>query len=95
MKPARLIIPLLLLFPALLQAAGDSPLKNHPSPYLAMHADDPVDWRLWGPEVLEEARRDNKLIFLSLGYFSCHWCHVMQRESYSDPEVGKVMNRSF
>ncbi len=95
MKPTRILITLLLLLPALLQAAGDSPLRNHPSPYLAMHAEDPVAWRLWGPEVLEEARRENKLIFMSLGYFSCHWCHVMQRESYSDPEVGKVMNRGF
>ncbi len=95
MKPARTGIILLLLLPVLLQAAGDSPLKNHPSPYLAMHADDPVAWRLWGPEVLEQARREHKLIFLSLGYFACHWCHVMQRESYSDPEVGKLLNRDF
>ncbi len=86
---------LLLLFAQNVLAAADSPLRNHPSPYLAMHADDPVAWRLWGPEVLEEARKGNKLIFLSLGYFSCHWCHVMQRESYSDPEVGKVMNAGF
>ncbi len=96
MKVTRLPIALLwLLAISVANAAGDSPLKNHPSPYLAMHADDPVAWRLWGPEVLKEAKRDNKLIFLSLGYFSCHWCHVMQRESYSDPEVGKVMNAGF
>ncbi len=96
MTPTRIPTLLLLwLTASMALAAEDSPLKNHPSPYLAMHAGDPVAWRLWGPEVLEEARKDNKLIFLSLGYFSCHWCHVMQRESYSDPEVGRVMNASF
>jgi uncharacterized protein YyaL (SSP411 family) len=95
MMKTALIFPFVLLMAGSLMAAPNSPLKNHPSPYLAMHADDPVAWQLWGPEVLEQARRDNKLIFLSLGYFSCHWCHVMQRESYSDPEVGKVMNAGF
>ncbi len=96
MNATRLPIALfLLLTAAVASAAADSPLRNHPSPYLAMHADDPVAWQLWGPEVLEEAKRDNKLIFMSLGYFSCHWCHVMQRESFADPEVGKVMSAGF
>ncbi len=57
-------------------------LAGEPSPYLALHASDPVDWQPWGPEVLERARREGKLILVSSGYFACHWCHVMQRESF-------------
>jgi uncharacterized protein YyaL (SSP411 family) len=67
-------------------------LKNHPSPYLALHGNDPVDWQDWGAHVIERARRENKLIFVSSGYFSCHWCHVMQRESFSDPQVAARLN---
>ncbi|MDJ0832904.1 MAG: DUF255 domain-containing protein [Gammaproteobacteria bacterium] len=70
-------------------------LKNHPSPYLKLHAEDPVDWQVWGDKVLHQAQAEDKLIFVSIGYFSCHWCHVMQRESYADPEVGKLMNQHF
>ena len=72
-----------------------SPLKNHPSPYLSMHADDPVQWQQWGKAALDKARAENKLIFLSIGYFSCHWCHVMQRESYQDKEIGAFLNKYF
>ena len=64
-------------------------LQSHPSPYLALHGDDPVAWQLWGPEVFETARRENKLIYVSVGYFSCHWCHVMQGESYKNPRYCK------
>lgn len=74
-------------------AAGD--LRAHPSPYLAMHAEDPVAWREWGPEVLAQARRENRLILVSVGYFACHWCHVMQRESWRDPQVGRLLNAAF
>ncbi len=74
---------------------ADSELQDHPSPYLSMHANDPVDWRLWGKEILRQAKEENKLIFLSIGYFSCHWCHVMQRESYSDKNVGKYLNENY
>ncbi|RTZ59330.1 MAG: thioredoxin domain-containing protein [Gammaproteobacteria bacterium] len=70
-------------------------LNNHPSPYLALHGNDPVAWQDWGPDVLERARKENKLVFLSIGYFSCHWCHVMQRESYKNPEIAAVLNRYF
>lgn len=70
-----------------------SPLQDHPSPYLAMHASDPVHWRLWGPDVLQDARKDNRLIFVSSGYFSCHWCHVMHRESFTDGEVAEALGR--
>ena len=70
-------------------------LAHHPSPYLAMHADDPVDWQVWDEAVLRQARLENKLIFVSVGYFSCHWCHVMQRESFSDAGVAQLLARDF
>ncbi|RKZ57468.1 MAG: hypothetical protein DRQ44_15755, partial [Gammaproteobacteria bacterium] len=68
-------------------------LKQHPSPYLALHGNDPVHWQDWGPAVIERAKTENKLIFVSSGYFSCHWCHVMQRESYSDQGVADLLNQ--
>ena len=70
-------------------------LQSHPSPYLALHGDDPVAWQSWGPDAFETARRENKLIYVSVGYFSCHWCHVMQGESYKNPGIAKVLNRDF
>ena len=73
----------------------DNQLAQHPSPYLALHGADPVAWQEWGPEVLQRARRENKLILLSSGYFSCHWCHVMQRESYRDAEIAELLNERF
>ncbi len=70
-------------------------LKNHPSPYLAMHGDDPVAWQDWGPAAIARARREGKLLFVSVGYFTCHWCHVMQRESYKNPVIAAYINRHF
>ena len=70
-------------------------LKNNPSPYLAMHGEDPVAWQSWGEEVFKLAQKTNKLIFVSSGYFSCHWCHVMQRESYRDEGVARQLNADF
>jgi uncharacterized protein YyaL (SSP411 family) len=70
-------------------------LEDHPSPYLALHGNDPVEWQDWGPDVLERAKRENKLILLSSGYFSCNWCHVMQRESFKDEAVSEVLNSYF
>ncbi len=70
-------------------------LAHHPSPYLAMHADDPVDWQVWDEAVLRQAREQNKLIFISVGYFSCHWCHVMQRESFSNADVARLLAKDF
>ena len=70
-------------------------LKDHPSPYLAMHSQDPVKWQAWGPEVIAQAKKENKMIFVSIGYFACHWCHVMQRESYADETVAKFLNTYF
>ena len=64
-------------------------------PYLLLHAHNPVDWYPWGPEALEAARRENKPIFVSIGYSTCYWCHVAEREIYSDPEIAKLMNQWF
>ena len=70
-------------------------LKDHPAPYLALHGDDPVAWQTWGEDVLELSRKENKILLLSVGYFSCHWCHVMQKESYQNPEVADLLNENF
>ena len=63
------------------------------SPYLLQHADNPVDWHPWGEEAFAKARQENKLIFLSVGYATCHWCHVMAHESFADAEVAEIINR--
>ena len=65
------------------------------SPYLRQHAHNPVDWYPWGEEALEKARRENKPIFLSIGYSTCYWCHVMERMVFSDEETGRAMNEHF
>ncbi len=86
---------LMACLPVFSAQAGEAALKDHPSPYLSMHSEDPVDWQLWGKEVLDRAKAENKLIYVSIGYFSCHWCHVMQKESYKDPAVGALLNKNF
>jgi uncharacterized protein YyaL (SSP411 family) len=70
-------------------------LAKEKSPYLQQHASNPVDWYPWGEEAFAKARKENKPIFLSIGYSTCHWCHVMARESFSNPEIAKVMNANF
>src|SRR5690606_22925959 len=79
--------------------AATSPFKNRlsseTSPYLLQHASNPVDWYPWGPEALTRAQREDKPILLSVGYSACHWCHVMERESFENPEVAQLMNKSF
>ena len=70
-------------------------LSKERSPYLQQHAHNPVDWYPWGPEAFERARREDKPIFLSIGYSTCHWCHVMERESFEDEEIAKVLNELF
>jgi uncharacterized protein YyaL (SSP411 family) len=70
-------------------------LAAETSPYLLQHAKNPVDWYPWGPEALERARREDKPIFLSIGYAACHWCHVMERESFETEAVADVLNRFF
>jgi uncharacterized protein YyaL (SSP411 family) len=70
-------------------------LIKEKSPYLQQHAHNPVDWYAWGPEAFEKARAEDKPIFLSIGYSTCHWCHVMERESFESEEIATVLNRSF
>ena len=70
-------------------------LKNEHSPYLQQHADNPVDWYPWGEEAFAKAQKEHKPIFLSIGYSSCHWCHVMERESFENQETAKLLNKYF
>jgi len=70
-------------------------LIHEKSPYLLMHAHNPVDWYPWTEEAFERARQEEKPIFLSVGYSTCHWCHVMERESFSDPAIAEVLNQHF
>ena len=70
-------------------------LANETSPYLLQHAENPVDWYPWGPEALERARAEDRPILLSIGYAACHWCHVMERESFEDQETAAFMNEHF
>ena len=70
-------------------------LKDEESPYLKQHASNPVDWFPWGEEAFDLSKKLDKPVFLSIGYSTCHWCHVMERESFSKPEVGRAMNDAF
>jgi uncharacterized protein YyaL (SSP411 family) len=70
-------------------------LADENSPYLLQHKDNPVDWYPWGKEALSKAQQENKPIFLSIGYAACHWCHVMERESFEDPQTAAMMNQHF
>lgn len=70
-------------------------LQNEASPYLQQHMNNPVDWYPWGPDALEKARKEDKPIFLSIGYSSCHWCHVMEHESFEDQETANLLNEHF
>ena len=81
-------------------ANGDDPvmanrLAHETSPYLLQHAGNPVDWQPWGPDVFEQAQRENKSVLVSIGYSSCHWCHVMERESFDDEATAALMNELF
>ena len=76
------MIPLLLTLFALQHPANH--LENETSPYLLQHAHNPVHWYPWGDEAIERAKAEGKAIFLSIGYSACHWCHVMERESFED-----------
>ena len=78
---------------------NQKPYSNHliheTSPYLLQHAHNPVDWYPWGEEAFEKARREDKPIFLSVGYSTCHWCHVMEHESFENEEIAAVLNKHF
>ena len=70
-------------------------LVHATSPYLRQHAENPVDWFPWGEEAFGKARDEDKPIFLSIGYSTCHWCHVMARESFEDAEIAALLNRHY
>ena len=70
-------------------------LRNETSPYLLQHAHNPVNWKPWKPGSLEQAKKENKLLIISIGYAACHWCHVMEHESFEDTIVAKLMNENF
>jgi uncharacterized protein YyaL (SSP411 family) len=70
-------------------------LINEKSPYLRQHAHNPVSWYPWGDEAFREAGRTDRPVFLSIGYSTCHWCHVMERESFADEEIARLMNGTF
>ena len=102
MRPVtKLVLVLLVLFwtpvGAIAEKAGAKLnwLAKEDSPYLRQHATNPVDWYPWGKEAFEKARNENKPILLSVGYSTCHWCHVMERESFSNKEIANVLNKSF
>ena len=96
------LLAMTLLLPTVLSAAEPKKdavpanrLAKESSPYLLQHAHNPVDWYPWGPEAFEKAKKEKKLIFLSIGYSSCHWCHVMERESFEDKDVAALLNKNF
>ncbi len=95
MKLLRLYVLFLVLISSFSSWAKEIPLSEHPSPYIRLHANDAVHWQVWQPSILEQARKQNKLLFISVGYFSCHWCHVMRNESFNDAEVAKLLNKYF
>lgn len=94
----RLLLTIALSLPA---AAADQEkpggwrLALESSPYLQLHADNPVTWYPWGEAAFDKAHRENKPLFISIGYFTCHWCHVMARESFSHPEIAALLNDNF
>lgn len=96
MKLQPAIIAICLLWSVTAQASElKNQLTNHPAAYLALHGDDPVAWQTWDEEVLQLARQQQKIIYLSIGYFACHWCHVMQQESYKNEEIAEFLNENF
>ena len=100
MKKFQLLLVLLLLLELSVTFASENKkprnaVANHDSPYLAMHGTDPVNWLPWGKDILEKAQKEDKLIFMSVGYFSCYWCHVMQNESFINEDVAKILNKYF
>src|SRR5438128_2707260 len=81
--------------PAMGHGSMPNRLVDETSPYLLQHADNPVDWYPWGEEAFARARAENKPILLSVGYSSCHWCHVMERESFEDESPARLLNDLF
>ncbi len=81
--------------PPMEQHAYTNDLIHETSPYLLQHAQNPVNWKPWGEEALQQAKKENKLIIVSIGYAACHWCHVMEHESFEDPKVAEIMNANY
>ncbi|MFO8005621.1 DUF255 domain-containing protein, partial [Thioalkalivibrio sp.] len=79
----------------LMAAEARSALAASISPYLRLHADDPVAWRDWSPALLEEAQAKGRPLLISSGYYACHWCHVMQEESFRDAGIAERLNRDY
>jgi len=92
---SRLVALVLTLAVSADSLSGENRLAKETSPYLLMHAKNPVDWYPWGEEALARAKREKKPIFLSVGYSSCYWCHVMERESFMDAEIAAFLNEHF
>jgi len=76
------------------QILKENRLAKEKSPYLLQHKDNPVDWYPWGKEAFSKAKSENKPIFLSVGYSTCHWCHVMEHESFEDKEIAEILNNT-
>jgi uncharacterized protein YyaL (SSP411 family) len=109
LRPARFALLCCLLGLAALTSGEEKKPKDGPkskekktnrlartsSPYLLQHAHNPVDWYPWGTEAFSKAKKEGKLVFLSIGYSSCHWCHVMEKESFANEEVAKILNKHF
>jgi len=91
------IVLLLCMLTGLLYAEHNhsNALINEDSPYLQQHVHNPVNWYPWGKEAFEKAKKENKLIFLSIGYSTCHWCHVMEEESFKNEVVAKLLNDEY
>lgn len=95
MKFASPLVLFLLFFVIYQNAFASNALSKATSPYLLQHKDNPVDWYPWGEEAFEKAKKENKLIFLSIGYSTCHWCHEMAHESFENEALAQMLNRSF
>jgi len=93
--PRRLLAAAATMMLASASMAEPNRLARESSPYLLQHANNPVDWYPWGDEAFAKARKEGKPIFLSIGYSTCHWCHVMERESFENEEIAELMNRDF
>lgn len=94
----NLLLPLILFTACMAQDSKHlftNALVHESSPYLLQHAHNPVDWHPWNTETLEKAKREHKLLLISIGYSSCHWCHVMEKESFEDTAVARVMNEHY
>src|SRR6188474_860528 len=88
------ILFVLLIFSSC-KSKNSNRLSQATSPYLQQHADNPVDWYEWGEEALQKAKQENKPLIISIGYASCHWCHVMEKESFMDTSIARIMNKNF